>query len=275
MHDTGFEQRFLSHVEQVERVIAFVVRRRRMTPDEADDFTSVVRLKLVEDDYAVLRKFEGRSSLQTYLTVVVQRLYLDYRTSLWGKWRPSAEAKRLGPTALLLERLTTRDGLTFEEACHHMRTNCRVAESDADLFALSTRLPQRVVRRFTDDGALDTTVSAPPSGDAIEQAEHAESAGRASAALSCALGELPDQDRLILQLRFEQGLQVSQIARMMHEEQKPLYRRIEQLLRRLRERLHALGVDRDSVAGWLGAPETELPAAVGQVGGNWQERPSL
>ncbi len=275
MHETGVEQRFVSHVEQVERVIAFVARRRRLTPDETDEFRSVVRLKVVEDDYAVFRKFEGRSSLQTYLTVVVQRLYLDYRTSLWGKWRPSAEAKRLGPAALLLERLTARDGLSFDEACHHMRTNCGVTESDAELYALSTKIPARVARRFTDDGALDATVSAPPAGDTVEQSEHAASAVRASEALGRAMAELPERDRLILQLRFEQGLQVSQIARMIHEEQKPLYRQLEQLLRRLRERLHALGVDRDAVAGWLGAPEVELPPAEGPGGGIWRERPSL
>src|SRR5215208_5464467 len=59
-----------------------------------DDITGQVR-----------RRFERRSSLPTYVTVVIQRLFLDYRNRLWGKWRPSSDAKRLGPTAMLLERL--------------------------------------------------------------------------------------------------------------------------------------------------------------------------
>ena len=40
----------------------------------------------------VLRKFEVRSSLRTYLTVVVNRMYIDGRVKQWGKWRPSAIA---------------------------------------------------------------------------------------------------------------------------------------------------------------------------------------
>src|SRR4029453_14108130 len=57
-------------------------------------------LRLVEDDYDVLRRFQARSSLPTYVTVVIQRLFLDYRNRLWGKWRPDhqGETPRSAPT---------------------------------------------------------------------------------------------------------------------------------------------------------------------------------
>ena len=47
----------------------------------------------------------------------------EARIAEWGKWRPSAVAKRLGPTAVLLDRLLTRDGRPFDDAdvephCH-------------------------------------------------------------------------------------------------------------------------------------------------------------
>ncbi|MGH8186413.1 MAG: hypothetical protein ACREUC_07605, partial [Steroidobacteraceae bacterium] len=73
-------------------------------------------LKLIEHDYAVLRRFEGASSLRTYLTVVLHRVLLDQRNREWGRWRPSAAAYRNGPLAVRLERLVTRDGLTPAEA---------------------------------------------------------------------------------------------------------------------------------------------------------------
>ena len=104
-------------------MISFVSSRHHLPGSEADDFGSHVKLKLIEDDYAILRKFEGRSNLRTYLTVVIQRLFLDYRIKAWGKWRPSAEAKRSGPVAILLERLTQRDGYGLEEAVELMKTN--------------------------------------------------------------------------------------------------------------------------------------------------------
>ena len=36
-----------------------------MRPDEAEEFAASVRLRIVESNYAVLKKFQGRSSFQT------------------------------------------------------------------------------------------------------------------------------------------------------------------------------------------------------------------
>src|SRR5256885_9925743 len=41
---------------------------------DAEDFGSFVKLKLIENDYAALRKFEHRCSFAAYISVVVQRL---------------------------------------------------------------------------------------------------------------------------------------------------------------------------------------------------------
>src|SRR6202008_4136539 len=98
------------------RVGRTIARRHQLSADEADELGSSVRLKLVENDYEVLRKFEGRSQLRTYLTTVVKRHFLDDRNARWGKWRPSAQARRLGPVAVLLDQFLTRDRLPFEEA---------------------------------------------------------------------------------------------------------------------------------------------------------------
>ena len=125
------EALFLSQLGVIERVISFVSARRHLPGAEADDFESHVKLQLIEDDYAVLRKFQGRSSLRTYLTVVIQRLFLDYRISAWGKWRPSAEAKRAGPIGIMLEQLMARDGYGFEQACELLETNHQVTASRA------------------------------------------------------------------------------------------------------------------------------------------------
>src|SRR5437868_15414339 len=106
---------FESELAVIDRVTAFICARHHLSAADSDDFSSHVKLKLIEDNYAVLGSFEGRSSIRTFLTIVVERLFLDYRTSAWGKWRPSAAAKRGGATALLLEQLLTRDGYSFEE----------------------------------------------------------------------------------------------------------------------------------------------------------------
>jgi len=141
------EQLFLSELALIERVIAWVCARRCLRGADGEDFASTVKLRLIENDYEILGRFEGRSSLRTYLTAVVNRLYLDYQTQRFGKWRPSAEARRLGPVALRLEALLYRDGLTFEEARGVLQTDFQVAESREALHELSLKLPRRSSRR--------------------------------------------------------------------------------------------------------------------------------
>src|SRR5260221_10151464 len=121
------EALFLSQLDLIERVIRFVSSRQHLSASDADDFASHVKLKLIEADYAVFRKFQGRSSLRTYLTIVIERLFLDYRISAWGKWRASAQAKRGGQGAGLLEQLLVRDGYGFEQACELLTTNHRIS----------------------------------------------------------------------------------------------------------------------------------------------------
>src|ERR1051325_10087486 len=111
------EQLFVSELTLIERVIGWVCARRGLRGAEAEDFASTVKLRLIENDYEVLGRFEGRSSLKTYVTAVINRLYIDYQNQRFGKWRPSAQDRRLGPLALRLECLLYRDGLKLEAAC--------------------------------------------------------------------------------------------------------------------------------------------------------------
>src|SRR5262249_3140353 len=136
------EALFLASLPVIDDITGQVCRRHRLNGAEADDFRSEVRLHFIERDYEVLRKFEGRSSLPTYVNVVIQRLLLDFRNRQWGKWRPSADAKRLGPNAILLERLVVRDGWTTAEALETMRVNHGIVADEA-LKALCLKLAKR------------------------------------------------------------------------------------------------------------------------------------
>jgi RNA polymerase sigma factor (sigma-70 family) len=78
---------FLSCLRVINDVTAQVCRRHCLSADESEDFQSEVRRHFVQRDFERLRRFERRSSLQTYLIVVICRLFLDYRT-LWGVRSP-------------------------------------------------------------------------------------------------------------------------------------------------------------------------------------------
>ena len=105
----------------VDRLVRFVCQRARVVGADVEDFASTVKLALIENDYAVLGAWEGRSSLATYLTVIIQRLLADERIRDLGRWRPSAEAKRLGEAGTLLEMLLRRDDRTLGDAIPMVR----------------------------------------------------------------------------------------------------------------------------------------------------------
>jgi hypothetical protein len=74
------EELFLHNEGAIDRIIAFVAGRY-LDPAETEKFASYVKSRLTERNYAILRKFEGRCSLTTYVMVVVRRLLHDYRES--------------------------------------------------------------------------------------------------------------------------------------------------------------------------------------------------
>lgn len=243
-----------SQLDIANRVTAFVCARNRLSADEADDFASHVTVKLLEDDQAILRKFAGRSSIRTYLTVVIQRLFLDYRIAAWGKWRPSAEARRQGEVGILVERLLTRDGYTVEEAFELLTTNHRVAISRAELDTLLERLPLRVKRRFEGEDALMLVSDSQPNPeDALAGQAHEESSARVAALLKRAIAAFPLEDQLLLTMRYEDGRTVAEIGAAMRLEQKSLYRRFERLLKELRSKLESEGVGAREVSEMLDA----------------------
>jgi RNA polymerase sigma factor for flagellar operon FliA len=256
---TDREALFLSQLDLIERVIAYTCARQRLAASDAEDFASYVKLKFVESDYALLAKFEGRSSVRTFLTVVVQRMFLDYRISAWGKWRPSAAARRAGPVAVLLERLMIRDGYPFQQACEVLRTNHRVDANHAELERLAGRLPIRTRRHFEPDEALAEMPSRDRGlDDLAAERDRRVTADRLSDAVPTLMARMDVQDRLILTMRFEDGCTVAEIATILRLDQKPLYRRVDRLLKELRQGLEAEGIDCASVLEMLESPAVSI-----------------
>lgn len=252
------EALFLANLPLIERVIASTCRRHAVRGDEAEEFAATVKLHLVENDYAVLRKFEGKSSLATFLTTVIKNLFRDFRISRWGKWRPSAEALRLGVEAVQLETLLVRDGISFDEAERMLRENFHVRLTTAELADLAGRLPPRLPRRFEGEEVLEHLgVEAAADQGLIDQ-ERAAVAAKVGAALAETLEALPEEDQLILRMHFVDGLSLASIARMLALEPKPLYRRRQRLFARFRAALEAQGLGPEEVKRTEGKAEVGL-----------------
>ena len=124
------------------QVIRGVVRRARLPPDDAGHFSRSVQLKFFDSGYEALARFDGRSSLRTYLITVVWWLLREWRNAAYGRWRPSTTARRLGMEAVRLDRLINRDGLSVEEAIE-VASRAPGASPDRVLRRIADRLPRQ------------------------------------------------------------------------------------------------------------------------------------
>ena len=238
----------------VGRIVAFIRRRNHISRDQAEDFASFVKLKLVEREHAIRAGFRGRSTVETYLSVVVHRLFLDYRTSQWGKWRTSSVARRLGPEAIRLEDLIYRQGRSQAEAVRELISTSSSARTEAELEAIAASLPPRP-RRVPSDESAAREPAAPATDDPVIAAEDRTSVDRIEAALDKALATLPPQDRLIVRLHFFEGLTIASVAEVLQLRQKPTYKRVEGILASLRVHLESAGVDLKTVTSLIGRSE--------------------
>lgn len=270
------ETTYLQNLESIERIAAFVAGKGRLNADETVEFVQIVRVRLFENDYGIIRKFEGRSLFRTYLTTVILRLFRQWRVEMWGKWRPSAEARRLGDKAITLERLLTRDGFTFEEAVKILTTPADNAYTVAELEALYVRLPLRAPRPVlvSDDGIPEVAASDADADDRVESRDRECSARSCAAALDGALAQFDAEDRLILQLRFWDSLKVPEIARIVGIDQKKIYKRLDKLFAVLRRALEAAQVSRADVDKLLGRGDQEIRLNVLSSSGNPAPGPS-
>ena len=110
----NFVDRFLGlifHViERTSQLVGMPLR-----PADVEDIAAEILLQVIKNDFAVLRRFRGHSSLATYLTVVARRGCLHELNRLSAEHmpvqapdRPQAEPERLTAPAMFSE-IETRE----------------------------------------------------------------------------------------------------------------------------------------------------------------------
>ena len=249
---------FERYLERIEGVVSWISRRFCMSPDDAEEFRSWVSIKLIEDDYRVLRSFSGRSGMATYLTSVILNLARDYRMSRWGRWRPTAAAERAGLVAVQLETLIDRDGFSLDEAMEMLRSNHGVRMSRLELVDLAAKLPPRVRLRFEGDDGVATAAASTRADQGVTEAERMEILEKARAALSSALAELDIEDRLILKMHYQSGLTISAIASALDLDQRQLYTRRDRCRRQLKQGLEGRGLGAAELLEAVGWAEADF-----------------
>jgi RNA polymerase sigma factor for flagellar operon FliA len=267
------EDLFLSNLPVIDRAIGYVCHRNRIDRDEGEEFGSFVKFKLIESNYAIIRKFEGRSSFSTYMTTVIQRMYFQYRVQMWGKWRPSAEARRLGDKGITVERLLTRDGFTYAEVVSILTSGSDPVFSGAEIEAICVRLPVRQPRPVL-VSALENVENGPVIEPELFSGERGETARQTAAAVDTAISSMDPEDQLILKMRFWAGRKVPEIASAVGIDGKKIYKRIDKLLSQLKLALDRAGVAAADIGELLNHSDHDLTFAFSAVEGKAELRHS-
>lgn len=209
-----FEQLIAQQRPHIDQVVRDLARRHYLAPAEIEEFRTTVVRAIERNDFELLRAFDGRSTWETYLSLVVTREFFLFQGVLWGQWRPTGSARRLGPAGVLLEELVLRDRLSVSESIELMRSVHRVdlpryrLQKMAEQLQLTSGAP--TMRQGSVPNSVQNTL-----GPAVQSA------------LRGALALLSPDDRLILELRFRDRQPLARIAKMMGVDGRPLQRRLE------------------------------------------------
>lgn len=189
----------MQNLSLIERLAHAIGRRRGLDSIEIEEFLGELKLRLVQNNYAIIREFRARSSFATYIAAVITQLMLTYQ-------RNAARTDR------------------------YVASDREVADDHASLL------------------------------------ERADVAAKISATLRQFIARLPEDDQIILKLRFETDMTVSQIARALHLEQASLYRRFSVLFRSLRGDLIHAGVTSRDVGDVVGIDSDLVEAQLDDLG---------
>ncbi|WP_414678344.1 sigma-70 family RNA polymerase sigma factor [Longimicrobium sp.] len=246
---------FQEHLEWIDQIARKAAVRHGMSRDEANDFVSWIHLQLLENNYAALRHYRGTSSFRTFLAVVIASLTIEYQRSRLGRWRASAAALRLGPVAVRLERLIYREGYSLQQAAEVLNSQGITTSGATELGRLLGHLPTREPLRPSsvdiEGSEADGRVLASEADDRVLASEAERERVRILSVLTRVLATLPVEDQVIARFRFFEGLSIGDIARALNVESKPLYRRVDRLLRNLRSALEHEGIDAQRVSAAL------------------------
>lgn len=237
-------------LERYSGLIYHVARSFDRDPDRSGNCFLFVCEQLSNNDFRRLRKFDlgGRASFSTWLCAVVRNLCLDWHRKEYGRHRLFGSVARRNATDQLLFEVVFRRGFSIEEARQELRRQgvdlsfTAVEERISDLQrCLSSRQlwllsSGKTVLGSVDDEEEGRCVVEP--ADPAPDPEALATLRETHQQVSAALASLTDSDRLLVRLRYHEGLTLHQVARLVGlKDAQTADRRLRDIIDRLRQTL--------------------------------------
>jgi len=211
--------------------------------DHAADCFLYACEQLCNNQFRRLRAFraDGPAKFTTWLRAVVRNLCLDWHRKEFGRQRIFQSIARLPALEQDVYRCVYEDGMRREQTRQTLQARYPALDLEAacarieqnltprQIWLLSVQRPQR---RAAPEPALDD-LAIP---DGAPGPEMLAVQGQQRARLSRALARLPDGDRLLIRLRFDEDLTLQQVAQTLGlPDAQTADRRIREVLARLRQ----------------------------------------
>lgn len=250
-------------VDDYSDLILGVIARYTRDVDTRMDAYLYVLEELKAQDFRRLRHYSETAgprpcSFATWLKLVVRNLYFDWFRHAHGRKSLPKEIQKLGALEQRAFKLVYWEGYSAHESFQILRGEFttlrfdhfiqRLAEVEARMTSINRAKIRRDIERARGPLSLDSEEEGPPIEARAEvhvpTPEDDAALSERRAALWRLIQDLPAQDRLLVRLRFFEGLTAKQIAAAIGStEPMEIYRRIERVCLDLRRRAKALGVD--------------------------------
>ncbi|MCI0400071.1 MAG: hypothetical protein L0Z68_02040 [Gammaproteobacteria bacterium] len=251
-------------LEHWQRLDALAKRRFPKDENLALQGAQYVMDGLEEDDWQRVREWQGKAEFLPFLVTVASRLLTDYYRKIVGHRRPpqwlDQKQDPLWDAAYrllavehypaheavegLLCRYPERERWFIEEIVSTIRGKCRIESQPVERVELNNAHMDIVDESLAPDGQLiikDKEIS-----EALQAYLQGESEAPTSPRVSELLTRLrehlhlTEEDRLLLRLRFQDGLSIQAIARLLHLQGDP-YKRMNKLIAELRGTCRRVG----------------------------------
>jgi len=231
-------------------LIYSVVRAFGRNSDHAGDCYLFVCTKLADKNYRRLLAFrpDGRARFSTWLRAVVRNLSLDWYRSEFGRDHTFASVSSLSAVEQDIFQLVFQQGMSTQEAWEALYPKNR-GVSFAQVEECIAKLRQSMTARQlwllstanVSIESIDATSEQSQANEVADSAPGPESLSalhETSVQVAKALEEIDLGDRLLLRLRFVEGLRLLEVARLVGlKDAQTADRRIRDAIEKLREKL--------------------------------------
>lgn len=227
--------------------------------NEALELSNLVLNKLEANEYKILKQFQGKSKLTTYLTAIISRQAVDMLRQKHGRNRQKERAGALGPLGDKVYKIVFQQGLSLVEVQKDFLRRRLPVPTDEAIQEVIDNI-QGPVKIPADTPDIKTGFLKPadnPGGNVVEIPDHASNPEQTmldqtrNQSVNLSLAELLDklsgEDRMILRMRFgfgehEKQAKIPEIAAALHISPKTVYKRITTILGTCRKHLELKGV---------------------------------